>query len=201
MSRTLCYVIIGYLSGSILYARVFEKLFHKENMIEGSKDRNPGTANAFMRGGFWCGVLTLCCDMGKGCIPVFFYHQGEMTQLGLALVLAAPAIGHIFPLFHNGRGGKGIATTFGSLLGLFPAMTPVLVLAVCFIFFSLILRITPHFYRTIGSYGASFIMLCLIREAFSVKLGFLLITIVVGIRFALSKEEKDKIRVSLLWKR
>ena len=118
MSRTLCYVIIGYLSGSILYARVFEKLFHKENMIEGSKDRNPGTANAFMRGGFWCGVLTLCCDMGKGFIPVFFYHQGEMTQLGLALVLAAPAIGHIFPLFHKGRGGKGIATTFGSLLGL-----------------------------------------------------------------------------------
>lgn len=116
MSRTLCYVIIGYLSGSILYARVFEKLFHKENMIEGSKDRNPGTANAFMRGGFWCGVLTLCCDMGKGFIPVFFYHQGEMTQLGLALVLAAPAIGHIFPLFHKGRGGKGIATTFGSLL-------------------------------------------------------------------------------------
>ena len=54
MSRTLCYIIIGYLSGSILYARVFEKLFHKENMIEGSKDRNPGTANAFMRGGFWC---------------------------------------------------------------------------------------------------------------------------------------------------
>ena len=68
MSRTLCYVIIGYLLGSILYARVFEKLFHKENMIEGSKDRNPGTANAFMRGGFWCGVLTLCCDMGKGFI-------------------------------------------------------------------------------------------------------------------------------------
>ena len=118
MSRTLCYVIIGYLSGSILYARVFEKLFHKENMIEGSRDRNPGTANAFMRGGFWCGVLTLCCDMGKGFIPVFFYHQGEMSQLGLALILAAPAIGHIFPLFHKGRGGKGIATTFGSLLGL-----------------------------------------------------------------------------------
>ncbi|MEI3213869.1 MAG: glycerol-3-phosphate acyltransferase [Lachnospiraceae bacterium] len=111
MSRTLCYIIIGYLSGSILYARVFEKLFHKENMIEGSKDRNPGTANAFMRGGFWCGVLTLCCDMGKGFIPVFFYHQGEMSQLGLALILAAPAIGHIFPLFHKGRGGKGIATT------------------------------------------------------------------------------------------
>ena len=201
MSRTLCYVIIGYLSGSILYARVFEKLFHKENMIEGSKDRNPGTANAFMRGGFWCGVLTLCCDMGKGFIPVFFYHQGEMSQLGLALILAAPAIGHIFPLFHKGRGGKGIATTFGSLLGLFPVMTPVLVLAVCFIFFSLILRITPHFYRTIGSYGVSFIMLCLMQEAFSVKLGFLLITIAVGIRFVLSKEEKDKIRVSLLWKR
>ncbi len=55
--------------------------------------------------------------------------------------------------------------------------------------------------RTIGFYGASFIILCLMQEAFSVKLGFLLITIAVGIRFALSKEENDKIRVSLLWKR
>ena len=40
----------------------------------------------------------------------------ENDPVGLALVLASPAIGHIYPLFHKGRGGKGIATTFGSLL-------------------------------------------------------------------------------------
>ena len=67
------YVLYGYLSGSVLYARVFAKIFKKENMIENSKDKNPGTANAFMHGGFLCGVLTLVFDLLKGFLPVFLY--------------------------------------------------------------------------------------------------------------------------------
>ena len=57
------FILLGYLSGSVLYARVFARLFGKEEMIENSRDRNPGTANAFMYGGFWCGLLTLICDI------------------------------------------------------------------------------------------------------------------------------------------
>ena len=60
------YVILGYLSGSVLYAQVFARILKREGMIERSKDRNPGTANAFMYGGFWCGVLTLAGDLLKG---------------------------------------------------------------------------------------------------------------------------------------
>ena len=51
--QTIAFVLFGYLSGSVLYARIFSRLFGKEEMIEKSKDKNPGTANAFMYGGFF----------------------------------------------------------------------------------------------------------------------------------------------------
>ena len=100
--RTCLYILIGYLSGSILFANVFSALFHEKGAIEESKDKNPGTANAFVYGGFWCGVLTLICDLGKGILPVHFYLAGslpeEVTALSMALVLAAPVMGHICPV-------------------------------------------------------------------------------------------------------
>ena len=67
------FIWLGYLSGSVLYARIFARLFRKEDMLEGSRDHNPGTANAFMYGGFWCGFLTLICDLGKGFLPVYLF--------------------------------------------------------------------------------------------------------------------------------
>ena len=113
------WILFGYLSGSILYARIFAKLFRKEDMIEKSRDRNPGAGNAFMYGGFWCGVLTLTCDILKGFFPVYLFMQyaPELSpdKLSIAFVMAAPVVGHAFPVFYKGRGGKGIAVTFGCL--------------------------------------------------------------------------------------
>lgn len=44
-------ILIGYLLGSILFAPVFGQLIQKKDIISGTKDLNPGTANAFMQGG------------------------------------------------------------------------------------------------------------------------------------------------------
>lgn len=63
MKRAIFYTIIGYLSGSVLFARVAERLFHRKGAIEESPDQNPGAFNAFRYGGFWCGLLTLCGDL------------------------------------------------------------------------------------------------------------------------------------------
>ena len=54
--RTALFSLLGYLSGSVLYARVFARVFRKEEMIEKSKDKNPGTANAFLYGAFGAAV-------------------------------------------------------------------------------------------------------------------------------------------------
>ena len=140
MLGTVMFVILGYLSGSVLYARVFSHVFRKEGMLEQSRDGNPGTANAFLYGGFWCGFLTLLGDLLKGFLPVFLFWHADMPEgprlFWNGLVIAAPVIGHAFPLFYGGRGGKGIAVTFGCLLGLLPLWRPVAALAVFFLFFS-----------------------------------------------------------------
>ncbi len=204
MTEMAVYVILGYLSGSVLYAKIFSKLFRKEGMLEQSRDRNPGTANAFLYGGFWCGFLTLTGDLCKGFLPVFLFVQEEMPKqpavFWYALVMAAPVVGHAFPVFYGFKGGKGIAVTFGCLLGLLPYWQPVVVLAVFFIFFSVILRVTPHFYRTFAAYLCSLGAILCIGDGKAVKTGFFVITVTVCGRLLLSNEEKREMEVKPLWK-
>ena len=66
MNRYILYVIAGYLSGSVLYARVMCHLFGGEAALPDCKDGNPGASNAFACGGFACGALTLTGDLLKG---------------------------------------------------------------------------------------------------------------------------------------
>ena len=197
------WILFGYLSGSILYARIFAKLFRKEDMIEKSRDRNPGAGNAFMYGGFWCGVLTLTCDILKGFFPVYLFMQYapdlSPDMLSIAFVMAAPVVGHAFPVFYKGKGGKGIAVTFGCLLGLFPFLRPFVILAAFFIFFSCILRINPHYYRTLAAYLCALIGMLLWVKVPMILLGFAIIAVVVSSRMLLSEEEKEKMRIKLLW--
>lgn len=213
--------LIGYLLGSILFAPIFGQLIQKRDIISGTKDLNPGTANAFMQGGMACGILTLIGDMGKGFLPVFLCIQLQESAImhsmcgadrrlwgtvpnaihiiGFTLVLLAPVMGHVFPLYHHFRGGKGIATTFGCLLGYAPNLFPALVLAFFFILFSLVIRITPHFYRTIATYLCALGIFFVWGETAAQKLGFFLITVVVCIRMHMSGEHREACKVRLLW--
>lgn len=199
------FTALGYLSGSVLYARVFAGLFGKGEKFDESADRNPGTFNAFKYAGFWCGVLTLIFDVLKGFLPVFLYishcSSRQQESLGLALVIAAPVIGHIFPLFFKFKGGKGIATTFGCLLGLLPLWIPLATLAVFFIFFSVILQISPHYHRTIASYIGALIAMIWRVDLAAVWIGFILITAAVLVRMLTSPKEDEKMRVKFLWMR
>lgn len=201
MRRTLLYILFGYLSGSVLYARVFCQLFGKQDAVENSADQNPGTFNAFRYGGFWCGVFTLCGDLCKGFFPVYLYLAGMAAQmplnLGTAFVLAAPVIGHIFPFFYGFHGGKGIAVTFGCLLGLFPDLRPVVFFAIAFILFSTCIQITPNYYRTIVAYLATLGAMLFFGAESWVCFGFLLITGAVCLRLLQSKEEKEKCKVKI----
>lgn len=204
MIDKIAFIIIGYLSGSILYARIFGSMIKGKDIIKESRDQNPGTANAFMQGGFWCGALTLVFDMLKGFLPVYLYFHFSFPRqsewLWQALVLAAPVYGHIYPVFYHFRGGKGIATTFGCLLGLFPDIKAAVILAFFFLFFSLVLRVTPHFSRTIWTYVAALLTMRILGMDLFMVIGFLFIVIGVFIRLYTSKEEREKCRVRLLWK-
>ena len=197
------FVLAGYLSGSVLYARVFARLLKKNNIFEMSSDKNPGASNAFRYGGFWCGALTLVCDLLKGFLPVFFYMTSMRPDpgkwLSIALVIASPVIGHAFPVFFHFQGGKGIAVSFGCLLGLFPIWQPFGILALFFIFFSVILKITPHYYRTLITYLCALVSVFFAVDWKAIRTGFLIISSVVILRLLVSKEDKEEQGVKLLW--
>ena len=200
--RIISYVLLGYLSGSLLWAKFFGNLLVKEDITAASPDGNPGTSNAFRYGGFWCGCLTLCFDMLKGFLPVALYFHGaeSLPTLGLALVMAAPVMGHNYSVFHGFRGGKGIAVSFGCLLGLAPDLRPALLLAVMFVVFSVVIKITPHFYRTLATYIVTMpLMFVVIHEA-AIRIGFLLIAEAVILKLVASKEKKEKLEVKFGWK-
>ena len=200
----LLFALFGYLLGSILFAPVFGRLFGKD-IYSGTKDLNPGTVNAFKNGGVFCGLLTLACDVEKGVLPVLLCRRystctDPVTEaLGMSLVLLAPVLGHMFPLYRKFRGGKGIAVTFGVLIGFFPEFYPVLMLGLFFILFSFLIRIKPDFYMTLITYLCVTVSYFIYAPCPGMRLGFLLRTIFVYIRFHMSGEEREKFEVKFLW--
>ena len=119
------YVIMGFLSGSILFGRLIPMIFRGVDVQTESEDGNPGTFNAFACGGAFCGILVLLADLGKGALPVALCARDlGMDSWMFALVMAAPVFGHAHSLFQKGHGGKAIAVSFGVLIGLLPLWQP-----------------------------------------------------------------------------
>lgn len=149
----LIFSILGYLSGSVLYAWLLPKIFCKVDIRKLSEDHNPGAFNAFQFAGKKVGVCVILLELLKAMVPV--YVAGcflDRNNLLFAFVIAAPVIGHAFPFFHLKDGGKAIAASFGSLLGLIPDIRPVLFLCGFYLLFSLIFVIKSHLRRSIVTY-------------------------------------------------
>ena len=131
------FILLGYLSGSVLYAYLIPRWFCQIDIMKDTSDHNPGTFNAFKKAGPKVGTLVICLELAKGFLPVYLAsHALDTTRLLFAFVLCAPVAGHAFPVFHPKKGGKAIAVSFGVLLGLFPYYRPVLLLACFYLLFS-----------------------------------------------------------------
>jgi glycerol-3-phosphate acyltransferase PlsY len=66
------------------------------------------------------GFLTLILDIVKGFIPVFMAKQFHLNQYYILLIGVLAILGHIYPVYIGFKGGTGMATTLGILLGLMP---------------------------------------------------------------------------------
>ncbi len=105
--------LIGSLSAAIL---VCQLLGLPDPRSEGSK--NPGATNVLRLGGKKAALLTLAGDMVKGLFPVLLAIQLQATEMTIALTMLAAFLGHLYPLFFGFKGGKGVATALGTLIGL-----------------------------------------------------------------------------------
>ena len=146
----LFFILVGYLSGSILYAYLLPKYICHIDIMKDSDDHNPGTFNAFALAGTQVGILVIALELLKGFLPIWLAsHILDTRRWMFAFVLCAPVAGHAFPLFYPKRGGKAIAVSFGVLLGLLPRYRPVLLLIFFYLLFSFLIVVKPHLYRSI----------------------------------------------------
>lgn len=105
--------LLGSLSTAIIVCRVMGLA---DPRTEGSG--NPGATNVLRLGGKLPAALTLLGDALKGFLPVIITAWALHHPPTVALVALAAFLGHLYPLFFDFRGGKGVATALGALLGL-----------------------------------------------------------------------------------
>jgi glycerol-3-phosphate acyltransferase PlsY len=110
-------VVGAFLVGSLNPATAVARLLGKDLATAGSG--NPGATNAGRVLGRKWGVLVGVLDVLKGLVPVFLAGQWWGAELAYAVGLAA-VLGHIWSPYLRGRGGKGVATTLGAILGVHP---------------------------------------------------------------------------------
>ncbi len=117
--------VLAYLLGSLSFAVIVSRVMGlNDPRSYGSK--NPGATNVLRSGNKVAAVATLLLDGFKGWLPVVLVQWfgadlglgGGMAGLAVALVGLAAFLGHLYPVFFQFKGGKGVATAAGVLLGI-----------------------------------------------------------------------------------
>lgn len=131
----LLWLLIGYLCGSIPFGLLVG--FAKGLDIRKAGSGNIGATNVGRVLGSKWGILVFGLDVFKGLIPVitFGWFFGLTTggspmwssvgggQIGWLLMAITCILGHVFPVFIGFKGGKGVATSLGAMLGVYPYFT------------------------------------------------------------------------------
>lgn len=108
-------LVLAYLLGSISSAILVSRLFKLPDPRSNGSN-NPGATNVYRLGGAVPACLVLVFDILKGTIPVWGAYFLQLDPLMLGLVGVAACLGHMFPIFFHFKGGKAVATAFGTLL-------------------------------------------------------------------------------------
>ncbi|VAW55596.1 Acyl-phosphate:glycerol-3-phosphate O-acyltransferase PlsY (EC 2.3.1.n3) [hydrothermal vent metagenome] len=115
--NTLLFTGIAYLIGSFSTAIATCRVMGIEDP-RNTGSNNPGATNVLRHGGKKAAVITLIGDALKGLIPVLVTIQLQAAPLTIALVGLFALLGHIFPIYYGFKGGKGVATYYGVILGI-----------------------------------------------------------------------------------
>lgn len=129
------WIVAAYLLGSIAFGILISKLYGlPDPRTVGSG--NIGATNVARSGKKLAAVLTLLGDAFKGWFPVWLALQSGMLMWVVSATALAVFFGHLYPIYHGFKGGKGVATALGvmvaisPLLGLATLVTWILVFAI-----------------------------------------------------------------------
>lgn len=109
--------VLAYLAGSISAAILVCRAMGLEDPRTAGSG-NPGATNVLRVGGKVPAALTLLGDGLKGFLPVLVTSLTTSHPPTIALAAIAAFLGHLYPVFFQFQGGKGVATALGALLGI-----------------------------------------------------------------------------------
>ncbi|MGX2947729.1 glycerol-3-phosphate 1-O-acyltransferase PlsY [Frederiksenia canicola] len=110
-------IVAAYLLGSISSAVIFCRLAGLPDPRKHGSG-NPGATNVLRIGGKQAALGVLLFDILKGLLPVSVGLYLALPPLQIGFIALAACLGHVFPIFFQFRGGKGVATAFGAILPL-----------------------------------------------------------------------------------
>ncbi len=171
-------IVLSYLVGSIPTSIIFSKLF-KGIDIRNYGSGNAGGTNAWRVLGWKIGLPVMLIDIGKGVVATVLLASIRVDSISLSndtvqiLAGVTAVFGHIWTVFAGFKGGKGVGTAAGMIIGLYP-----LAAAICLIIFGIVLAIGRIV--SVSSMSAAIslpIVLTIMRHQFqqpvsSVMLGF-----------------------------
>lgn len=109
-------ITAAYLIGSLCSAVIVSRVFNlPDPRANGSK--NPGATNVLRLSGKKYAAIVLVADMLKGVIPLLLAHALHSGPTIMGFTCLAAVLGHIYPVFFEFKGGKGVATAIGAFLG------------------------------------------------------------------------------------
>ena len=102
-------LVCAYLLGSLSFAIMLSRYYgNSDPRSQGSG--NPGATNMLRVAGKRLAILTLLGDLSKGLLPILLASTLDLSKQQQAWIGLAAVIGHLYPLYFNFRGGKGVAT-------------------------------------------------------------------------------------------
>ncbi|MDR2878226.1 MAG: glycerol-3-phosphate 1-O-acyltransferase PlsY [Chromatiales bacterium] len=127
--------LLGSISSAILLARAVGMADPRS-----AGSGNPGATNMLRLGGKKIAALVFLGDMLKGLVPVLIAVALQLSPLTIAATGLCAFAGHIYPVFFGFKGGKGVATAFGVMLGY--ASLPAVTVGVVWLVMAMIFRIS-----------------------------------------------------------
>ena len=121
MINQIIITLIAYLIGSLSFGIFASKLFNiSDPRTMGSK--NPGATNVMRQGNKVAAIFTLLGDMLKATILLLIAKFYGVSDSLIVLIAVAVMLGHVYPIYYQFKGGKGVATALGILLGISPVL-------------------------------------------------------------------------------
>ena len=112
-------LIAAYLTGSISSAIIISRLKNLEDPRKVGSG-NPGATNVLRSGDKSAAAMTLAGDILKGLIPILVAKLLGIDPQWIAAIGLVAFLGHLYPIYYQFKGGKGVATAAGVVLGLSP---------------------------------------------------------------------------------